>query len=91
MTRAFGEKALAGDDEIGGARKFAGLPFVDDEQVDPLQHAMQRFVRDGNPEIHRVRDDEGLLRGALVQQLQLVIGGHVGEHHDRRAGGGGGH
>lgn len=83
VLRPFGEQAATGDDQVRGRHEVAGLAFVDDQKVDTLEDFVKFLVRDGNPEIHRVGDDEGRGRAA-VQHLELVFRGHVREDDDRR-------
>jgi len=48
-------------------------------------------VGDGDPEIHGIGSDEGLVRRELIHHLELVERVHVGEDNDGRGGGLGGH
>lgn len=79
---AFCQKALAGDDEVGGFAELAGFGFVDDEEVDAAEHLVKVVVGDGDPEIHGVGGDERLFRGELIHHLELIDGMHVGEDYD---------
>ena len=91
VAGALFQQALAGDDEVGGFAEFAGFRFVDDEEVDAEEDFVEVVVGDGNPEIHGIGSDEGILCGELIHHLELVEGMHVGEDNDGSGRCGGGH
>ena len=91
VARPFFEEALAGDDEVGGLAEIAGFGFVDDEEIDAEEDFVEVVVGDGDPEIHGIGSDEGILCGELIHHLELIDRVHVGENDDGRGGGGGGH
>ena len=77
-ARSEGLDFFAGLDQAGFLGQFSCLAVVEDEHVDALEQIEQRGLRDVDPEVHCVGDDE-LRFFHLVEDLQLQIRCDVGE------------
>ena len=79
-ARPHGEDFLGRTDQVGLVRELAGLPLVDQQQVDMHQGAQQRFALAGNPEVHGVAGHQ-LRCPDLAENLQLQFGVDVAQEN----------
>jgi len=89
ILRAHGLDGAAGLDEAGEAGQLAGFAVVEDDHINALEKGEELGLRDVDPEVHGVGNDEaGLLH--LVEDVVLKTGSDVREKDAGRGGVAGG-
>lgn len=86
VLRPFFQEDAPGFDEVVGAGEFAGLAFVQHEDIELGKDLMEALVGDADPQVHGIGDDEGAGMGALGEHFQLIVRRHVREDDERGAG-----